>query len=355
MKTYFKNSPCHKKNHISYILNLLLIILSLSVLLNGCNKDDDSSNWKTIYTDSTVYMSDIHFFSKNIGFVLAGNNNVIDSLRGRQFIYKTTDAGNTWIKYACLFPTNSDGIVNFVPQDQNTLIGVGKSVYKSTDNGYNWTNIYPSHVSGCTVWDIYLKDSLTWLLADCSYITRTIDGGENWVHPLHNTTIPAPFSDLDFPSNSTGYTSGGVFHGYTNYGFIAKTVDGGQNWEYLNPEPWLSTNTYLPAIKVLRFISEDVGFMFTVTGDLYKTRDGGMNWVAIPPIQVTSGYFLTERIGYATDTKTLYKTYNGGNSWHTDFEIPEAENDFFILDMCFLKTGEAYFITSDGRIFKKTE
>lgn len=354
MKTYFINSACYKKSFSSFKNNILLIIISLSVLLTSCNKDDDSSNWKLIYSDTTVYMTDIHFFSNNIGFALGVNKYAIESLRGRQFIYKTTDAGNTWVKYACLFPTNSDGIVNFVPQDQNTLIGVGGSVYKSTDNGYNWTNIYPSSAD-CTIWDIYLIDSLTWLLADCSYITRTIDGGENWVHPLHNTTIPAPFSDLDFPSNSTGYTSGGVFHAYSDYGFIAKTVDGGQNWEYLNPEPWLSANTYLPAINVLRFLSEDVGFMFTVAGDLYKTRDGGMNWMVIPTIQVTSGYFLSERIGYATDRQKLYITYNGGISWHIDFEIPEVENDFFILDMCFLKTGEAYLITSDGRIFKKIE
>jgi len=264
----------------SISLNIQFIVLFLIVLLTNCKKEDNTNylnNWQTIYQDTTVWMTNINFLDKNTGFVLANNTNAIGSLRGRQFIIKTINAGQTWVKYACLLPTGNDVIGDIFPLNSTTLIGLGTSVYKSIDNGLNWINLYPTHNIGCGVWDMYMKDSVNWQLADCAFITQTTDGGKSWRRTFVKDTFPVPVSHISFPSNKVGYACGGGSWDYSQFGFIIKTTDGGSNWDYINPEPWYSQNETFPDVGNIQFITEQTGFIFTDDGRLCKTIDGGNN------------------------------------------------------------------------------
>jgi len=337
-----------------FTLQILFIILLPSTLFTYCKPDEpiqQVNNWQTIYQDSTVWMSHIRFLDKNTGFVLAGNTNAIDSLRGRQFIFKTTDAGRTWAKYASKYPTYNDVARIIVPLNENILIAGCYSLYKSTDNGLNWNILNPNY-KGLNIFDIYMKDSLNWILADGNDITFTNDGGLTFKKVL-TTDFNAPFSHLSFPTNMVGYACGGANDDYTAFGFIAKTIDGGQSWNILNPEPWNSNNKTFPTPNAIQFITEQIGFIFTINGEIYKTIDGGCYWTIIPKIISTSGYFFSEDKGYSTNTKNIYKTNDGGKTWDIDFTIPSNSNNSYILDMCFLKSGEGFAITPDSKIIKK--
>lgn len=342
---------------IIHKLKIEFLIASISILLACCEKDEkmiNLNNWQTIYQDTTMEMLGIRFLDQNTGFVLAGNTLVLDSLRGRVNVFKTTDAGKTWTKFACLLPSYNDNIGNFIAIDNHTLLGIGTSIYKSSDNGYSWINLYPEHVSGCGIWDISLIDSLHWELADCSFITQTTDGGKTWFHSFKNDSFPAPFSLLSFPSSTNGYACGGASYDNQDFGFIAMTTNGGQSWAYINPEPWHSKNRTFPDINDLQFINEQIGFIFTIKGEIYKTYDGGNNWKLISKLpNVYSGYFMNENVGYCTDESHIYGTRNGGKTWNISYLYSSPNHDVKnIFDMFFLKSGEGYAITRNGIIIK---
>lgn len=338
-------------NRISFLLSKTqLILLFLLVFLISCKHDDpiEITNWQIIYQDSTIRMTRIQFSDKNTGFVLAGNTIAIDSLRGRQFVLKTTDGGKTWVKFACKFATYDDTARMMAPLNANTLLAGSYFLYISKDNGLNWTKINPNY-TGLNIFDIYIKDSLNWVLADDNDITLTTDAG-NTFRKVLSTDFQAPFTHLSFPSNTTGYACGGGQTDYSSFGFIAKTTDGGQSWVVLNPEPWYSKNTSFPNVNAIQFISEQIGFIFTVNGEIYKTIDGGNNWGLITKKSFFYlGHFSSENTGYCADANNIYQTTDGGKSWNIGYSYPQ--NGFInIIDMFFLKTGEGYAITNDGKI-----
>jgi photosystem II stability/assembly factor-like uncharacterized protein len=335
---------------ISFVSSILVVSL-----LSTCKKKDDpiiqSNNWQTIYHDSTIKMEHLQFFDNKIGFVLAGLVGVTDSLRGRQFILKTSDAGNSWTKYACQFPTVNDGASLIVPINGNTLIAVSNNVFKSTDNGYNWINLNPTYI-GSGFFNIHILDSLNWVLAEGNRITLTSDGGKTW-YVVFTTEFPAPFSHFYFPSNIVGYACGGADDDYTSFGFIAKTLDGGKSWAILNPEPWHSNNESFPDAQTIQFISDNIGYIFTVNGEIFKTIDGGSNWKLITQKQfLFLGYFLNENNGYCVDENNIYETIDGGKTWTTGYAYSKPSSDVNIMDMCFIGTGDGYAITRDSKIIK---
>jgi photosystem II stability/assembly factor-like uncharacterized protein len=330
----------------------LILLVFLSVLFVGC-KDNESitkTYWQTIYQDSTIRMTHIKFLERNTGFVLAGNTIAIDSLRGRQVILKTSDGGKTWIKYPCLFPTFNDVARMIVPLNANTLLAGSYFLYLSKDNGLNWNRINPTY-KDLNIFDIYIKDSLNWILADGNDITLTTDAGNTFKKVLL-TDFRLPFSHLEFPSKMVGYAYGGASDDYSSGGFIAKTTDGGLTWKVLSPEPWHSTNISFPDANAIQFITEQTGFIFTESGEIYKTIDGGNNWKLISKMSFFRlGHFTSEKTGYCVDANNIYDTYNGGKKWNIAYSYPN--NGYInIIDMFFLISGEGYAITRDSKIIK---
>jgi photosystem II stability/assembly factor-like uncharacterized protein len=328
------------KSTLQDLIILFSVIFAIS-LLATCKREENpiiqNNNWQTIYQDSTVFMSQIRFLDKNTGFVLATNSVPIDSLRGRQFVFKTSDAGKTWTKFACGFPTVRDGARMVAPINANTLIGAGYNIFKSIDSGLNWSNLNPTYV-GSGFFSIYIKDSLNWVLADGNSITRTSNGGTTWKVVL-TTEFPAPFSLFSFPSDMVGYATGGATNDSYSFGFLAKTLDGGQSWVVLNPGPWSSDNKSFPDVFTIQFLTEQIGFIFTDDGKLYKTLDGASTWSLIydkKESAYTRSYFLS-----------------GGKTWVVDGTISLIPSDGDIIDLFFLKSGSGYAITRDSKIIKK--
>jgi photosystem II stability/assembly factor-like uncharacterized protein len=355
-----------KRNCINS-LKMLPGILCL-FLLYTCHRIDEPINieepaeaigWHQVFQDSGATMLHIRFSDENTGFVYAYDFTP-DTAPSFQYIYHTRDGGKTWIKYACRFPQNSSVLTDFTPLNQDTLIGIGKSVYKSTNGGKNWKNMYPTHDDACTIWDICAINSTDWIFADCDSITLTKNGGVSWTQAyLTEFMSPFAFLSFSFPTNTVGYVCGAASHGHSYFGFIAKTTDGGLNWVLLQPKPWSLINSNTPDVKTFQFINEQTGFIFTNDGKLYKTTDGADNWTlinsSIRQLWIKS-CFLTENVGYYFALNGIYKTTDGGISWREDYLIPldlQKTKNSYIMDICFSKSGDGYVGTRDGRIFKK--
>lgn len=337
----------------------MTFILVLCVI--QCKKDDNiiqNNNWKTIYQNNDLYLYSLNFLDKDIGFVMADSSGV-HGISGWKFVLSTIDGGNTWNPVTCSsndnlnkFPLNDIGYV--YPISKNVLLTTGYQVHKSNDTGKTWINVSPQLV-GASIDNLYVIDSLTWLVAEGNHILKTNNGGQTW-ETVFQTDFIGTFEHFSFPSLNIGYINFGVVdwdHNATA-GHILKTNNGGQTWTIMNPEPWKSNGIPIPYLVAMQFTSEMIGYISTI-GDskLYKTTDGGDNWMLITNINKTNGleYFITENSGYCSDGNAIYFTNDGGKTWKIDYYNGAANSD--ILTWTFLKTGEGYALTRDHRIIKK--
>ena len=128
--------------------------------------------------------------------------------------------------------------------------------------------------------------------------------------------------------------------------FLLRTNDSGDNWD------WISVNTANDTFQLstLYFIDTNNGFAGGRKNNLQvllKTNDNGITWTDITPNPssidfMTSVYFVSAQIGFASDGYNLYKTTNGGTSWVT--EIPP----FTIQDLHFDDMNNGIASGNDG-------
>jgi photosystem II stability/assembly factor-like uncharacterized protein len=345
------------KNSHQIFISLFCSIIII-YLLSACNKNDNSVyNWKTIYQNNDLDLYSLNFLDKDNGFVMADSSGIHDA-SGWKLVLSTTDGGITWKQVTCSiydnlneFPLYDIGYV--YPISKNVLLATGYRVHKSDDSGKTWINVSPQLVDAY-INNLYVIDSLTWLVAKGTFIFRTDNGGQTW-ETVFQTDFPGAFERFSFPSLNIGY----ITIGFVNYdhnadvGLILKTTDKGKTWTIMTPEPWKSKGIPIPYMVSMQFTSEMIGYISTF-GDskLYKTTDGGDNWTLISDKDVANGleYFITEDLGYCSDGLTIYVTNNGGKSWKIDHNNNAADSD--ILTWTFLKTGEGYALTRDNRIIR---
>ena len=159
------------------------------------------------------------------------------------------------------------------------------------------------------------------------------------------------FTDISFPSPSTGYISGNKTGGKS---FIYKSIDGGATWN--------TKQTTMTGISNILFVNDNTGFATGQTfvtnfaPDFIKTVDGGANWTSLD-VPVTSDerldalFFLDTSTGYvAGQTGKIYKTINGGTSWNILFDST-AE----LKDIVFLNVNTGFAVGSKGTILKTTD
>jgi photosystem II stability/assembly factor-like uncharacterized protein len=259
-------------------------------LFSACDKKNDpifqNNNWQTIYQNNALYLYSISFLDKTHGFVMA-DSAAVHGLKNWKFVLSTEDGGNTWNQKTCTtidtvpeFPLYDIGFIH--PISKNDLLATGSHVHRSINEGATWRNVSPQLVVGSVIDDLYVLDSITWLIAKTTHIYRTNNGGQTWQN-VFQTDFMGALESFSFPSSDVGYINDGVVDMDHNLsaGLIVKTIDGGQSWAKLDPEPWKSNGTAMPQIKALQFITDQIGFIATYDSKLYKTLDGGSNWLLV--------------------------------------------------------------------------
>lgn len=333
------------KKYLSIFGIHIIILINILCMLTGCKKERFEhviSSWDTIFfQDSSIYPSKIRFWDNNTGYVFANRHGTSIPKDERHLVLYTNDGGNNWATYY-----TSIGCRCFVLLDKNTLVGISDKIYKSTDCGRTWDTLISIQANvNC----IYIKDKTHWIFGYGSSIYTTADGGYSIskVCSLDTLQMLHPdFDQLTFPVENIGYASGGMSFDMTNFGLIVKTTDGGKSWALLDPD------ISLPDIRVLQFISEKTGYIFSTCGALYKTTDGGSSWIYLDSTYCAgNGHFYSEKRGYYSDGPVIFKTSDGGNSWVVDYGVSDDKND--IIDMYFDKSGRIYAATRYGYILRK--
>jgi photosystem II stability/assembly factor-like uncharacterized protein len=201
------------------------------------------------YTVSVFDFYADYFVNDHIGWAVGSD----------QKVFKTTDAGATWVKQSPGAANQTLNGVSFVDSLTGWLAGTGGTIRKTVNGGTAWTT--QSSATSSTLREIYALDSQNvWVVGYGGTIRRTVNGGTNWTSVTSGVTVD--LYGCDFRSNSRGWASGTGVILFWN----------GTSWTQQSP----GTSEYLLDIC---FVNDNVGWAIGGGATILKTVNGGQNWV----------------------------------------------------------------------------
>lgn len=231
-------------------------------------------------------------------------------------VWKTNDYGRTWNPIFDDQPTGSVGDIAVAPSNPDVIyvasgegiqrpdLGVGNGVYKSTDAGKTWINtgLKDGQQIGSIIIDPTNENRVFVAVLGHPYgpntergVYRTIDGGKNWERVLYKDENTGAIQVVFDPKNPNiiyadlwaarqGPWENGAWQG-TESGLF-KSTDGGNTWKKLNKglptiEEGLGRIGFCvaPSDPNRLYATVDAGKL----GGIYRSDDAGENWVLINP------------------------------------------------------------------------
>ncbi len=231
-------------------------------------------------------------------------------------VWKSVNGGTTYKPVFERESVQSIGAVAIDPSNPKTVwvgsgeawmrnsVSVGDGVYKSTDNGENWTNVGlkdSEHIAKILVDPndgnsvVVCATGHAWDDSDAGGVFKTSDGGKTWKRVLAGANGSSGCSLLamsrqepktiyaamwDFRREGWTFRSGGPGSG------LFKSTDGGDHWSEINdgsakglpPKPWGRVAVAVAPAKpqvVYANIEAEKG------RGLYRSDDGGANWTKL--------------------------------------------------------------------------
>lgn len=284
-------------------LHLLQVPVFIILLMNPVIS---SAQWTVVNTG----------FTDNLVTISMGEDNRLCSSGTNGHILLSDDGGESWYA-ANIAGTN---LVAHVAMQGSTGFAVTDEglIFKSTDNGENWTLFFfteiklrgvyiinPTHVFVSGQFErLWEMNQGIWNLIP--YVT----GPGYWLRDIH------------FPDTQNGYVVGDGGRAY-------KTPNYAYGWFLMN----MGTDENLAGVY---FPSPDTGYCSGLGSTLLKTVDGGLNWESVyngPPIDFWSVYFFTNDYGYVSAVNgNILKTTDGGQTWIPD----ETNNTVSLREFCYI-------------------
>ncbi|MBK8663165.1 MAG: glycosyl hydrolase [Ignavibacteriales bacterium] len=192
---------------------------------------------------------------------------------GSQFLLKSTDHGDSWVKISPDLTTND-------PQKQRQEESGGITIDNSTAE---------NHCTIFTISESPKNKNIIWAGTDDGNLQVTSNGGKEWLNTVTNIQ-GLPKNTWCYHAEASRYdekTAYAVFDGHWNGDlnpYIFKTTDLGKSWTKI------SSGTIESFCFVLRedILNKNLLFVGTDRG-LYLSLDGGINWVKpsdIPEVSI---------------------------------------------------------------------
>lgn len=263
-------------------------------------------------------------------------------------ILHTNDAFVTW---SILRPATHLGLSDFAFLPSGDIVATsGEFIYRSTDNGQSWVP-YNSG-SAANIFDIEMFDQRRGLAAAYNgYVLRTTDGGKQWVVSRPSWVVGGGWNyctDIFILDDQIAYISGD-----NGPGGIVKTTDGGETWVEL-PDSG--------ATQAMWWHDEQTGWICVGFSDgwIYKTTDGGQHWT-LQYGPIAGGFWDIEfhdaQLGWALhEGKRAFRTTDGGATW-TVHELPYVHNPLLrdYYDFEFANDQVGYAVGTFGDIAGTTD
>ncbi|TRZ51242.1 T9SS C-terminal target domain-containing protein [bacterium] len=260
--------------------------------------------------------------SSLFSIAVEGSTVYVSGYVSTQAVYKSTDNGNNWssISYAGSPSITGFNAYSFDKNGSNMMcVGTYGEMIKSTNNGVNWTSLNYRKSLANLSGDLYAQSNNGRIIAcgvnldNPDAILSSPDGGITWTIP--NFNISSYCSSISMVNPSTGYLCG-------RWGLFFKTTDGGTTWDTSLTNQTMFANYFCSGID---FINVNTGWM--VGGDpniggntkIWKTTNGGVNWTEqVSAFSGPVGFkidMVNANTGYMTHRYGLQKTTNGGTNW----------------------------------------
>jgi len=206
--------------------------------------------------------------------------------------YRTTNGGSTWEQQFSGGSQNPSRIYMY-----NARIGflcnssaASPNIYKTTNSGINWSVNLP----GEYFYDIHFTDSLTgWkcvpgVIAGDSSVKKTTNGGVNWFKqtlPSGGIIIAPAIGKFAFVNADTIYGVGSAaFYGGGQFrGIIFRTINGGNNWLFQVPD----TTIHIASYSYAQFVTGKIGWAYSQTTGIHTTNGGDTTWLT-PVTQIST-------------------------------------------------------------------
>ncbi len=221
---------------------------------------------------------------QNIGTTYGQAINFTDSLHGVRSDAYTVDGGVTWLPNTIngvSSPNNSFNDFYFIDQNNGWAIN-GLSVFKTTDAGMTWTNIFNS-VNINYITKIAFADNQNGFIISGSKLFKTTNGGLSW------DSVNTQFFVIDFFFKDS-------LHGWITATDLATihglfyTSDGGQSFVQQD------TN----ALSILSFVDNVFGY---AAGSKFMTSDQSGQFISVNEVQDLDQIFLSPNP--ASETVTI--------------------------------------------------
>jgi photosystem II stability/assembly factor-like uncharacterized protein len=224
--------------------------------------EDGGATWieRRIGTDHAI--NDIHFTSKETGFVVAGPS-----------IFATGDGGHSWReskKFELQDATAELYSLRFNGKKRGWVVGsashgddVVNSIFASTrDGGSSW-EVLQAPTKRELIHIDFVDDKHGWIVGAGGTIMHTDDAGETWTTQKSGTTNT--IFHIDFRNEHLGWAVG-------EKGTILLTSDGGLTWSEVK-SPVKST------LLGVQFVNSEDGWIVGRGGVILRSEDGGRSWV----------------------------------------------------------------------------
>lgn len=279
--------------------------LAEAYILKTTNGGD---NWFKNYTYTPPYTNwyfvKISFVNSNTGYAF-----------GWEEMFKTTNCGENWSISIHNLYAEDYAVVNKDTMLAVSSSGFGGGVFRTTNGGISWQNIWNVGIGSGNPSRIYMYDkNMGFSCGDNAYFRKTTNGGFNWTH-ISDTTS---FYVIEFIDSLTGYSLSGN---------IKKSTDGGLTW-YRQQPPAVTDLMYTGLSLVNKDTVWFVGPSIFQWGVICKTTNGGLNWgYQLPDTSIhiwsyKNLKFLSKKFGwsYASYINTGVHTTSGGSdtTFYTD-------------------------------------
>lgn len=302
----------------------------LSLILHAAFFNAASAQFSLKYSqpESSFPITELAFSTSNTAFAV--------SLTG---ILKTSDQGETWTDVSSLIPEGRGTGICFATEAIG-YIGIYNHLYKTTDGGETWSLIYTFTIPDVSseIREITFIDSNTGLVAYSNKVFKTSDGGVNWTEISGFISGNIEFKD-------------GVLIALTVDG-IVKSVDKGDSW--------IVVSGNISEHFQLSMVSQDIYFVISLSqitnSRLKYTFDGGLTWHEKELFDQTTGSFnqklnfIDSNTGFLSSGGRLFKTKDGGDSWHEVFYTYDKD----ISGIYTLNPSVVFITATECSIYKNT-
>jgi photosystem II stability/assembly factor-like uncharacterized protein len=259
---------------------------------------DGGSNWisqsVTSITGTSTMYGVYALDADNV--VVTGNSN---------YIFRSTNGGETWTQPASPFASTSFREVKFTSATTGFVVGNYSRIAKTTDGGFTWSAVN-STTTSTQLWSLTFNNTGTIGLASgaSSALLRTTNGGDSWT-PVTGFPASLTFYSVRFGSDNVAYLSG-------SNGYYFKSTDAGATWTDI------SYHFTTKALNDVSFADNLTGYI-VATGFIAKTTDGGMSWTEqTSPFAGDINEVVSPSPNFAVagcDAGWILRTTDGGANW----------------------------------------